>query len=173
MSRQFLLNGWLDWAEILWVCSLGYHILPYVLIFCVTAPKRLCRLNSNLLTTIPYKPLNELSWNFVSMFLRITYCALITKFCVTAPKRLRRDWTQILKTHLLQDHSTDWTEILWVWFLGYWVVPYLLSFCVTTPKRPRQLNSNLEDTTPSKPLNKLSWNFVGMIFRIFSCALST
>ena len=37
----------------------------------------------------------------------------------------------------------DWTEILWVWFLGYLVVPYLLSFCLTAPKQLNQLNSNL------------------------------
>ena len=59
------LNGWMDWAEILWVCSLGY-IVPYLLSFCVTAPKRLRQLNSNLLTTIPNKPLRLLK-KYVSL----------------------------------------------------------------------------------------------------------
>merc|ERR1712102_64583 len=52
-----------------------YHIVPYLLIFCVTVPKQLSRLNSNLLTTIPPKPLNGLCSNFQAMFLDIPSCA--------------------------------------------------------------------------------------------------
>ena len=87
VDYDFLINHWTDWAEILWICSLGYLILPYLLSFCVTAPKRLRQLNSNLLITIPHKPLNRLSWNFVSMFLIVPW---LLSFCVTAPKHLRQ-----------------------------------------------------------------------------------
>ena len=41
-------------------------------------------------------------------------------------------------------------------------MPYLLSFCVTAPKWPSRLNSNLVDTTPPTLLNGLSGNVVGM-----------
>ena len=50
---------------------------------------------------------------------------------------------------------------------------YILSNCVTAPKRLRRLNSNLVDTTPPKPVNEFSWNFVGMFLRIPHFALST
>jgi len=50
-------------------------------------------------------------------------------------------------------------------------VNYLLSVWVTAPKRSHRLNSNLLDTTPPKPLNRLSWNVMGMFLRIPSCAL--
>ena len=146
----------MDWAEILWVCSLAYLIVPYLLSFCVTAHKRLRRLNSNLVDTIPPKLVNGLSWNFVQLLLN-SYA----------------NWTQICWPKFFIKHWAEWPEILWVCPLGYLIVLSLFSFCVTAPKQLRQLNLNLEDTTPSKPLNRLSWNFVGMIFRIFSCALST
>ena len=128
---------------------LGYLVLPPLLSFCVTAPKRLCQLNSNLVETTLPKPLNGLSWYFVGMFLRI------------------------LSRQLLPNGWMDWAEILWVCFLGYLIFPYLLSFCVSAPKRLCQLSSNLLIAIPHKPLNRLSWNFVSMFLRITYCVLIT
>ena len=95
---QFLINYWTDWAKILLVSSLGYLIVPYLLTFYVTAPKRLHLLNSNLLTTIPHKSLNGLSWYFVSMFLRYLIVPYLLRFCITAPKRLRLLNSNLLTT---------------------------------------------------------------------------
>ena len=95
MSRQLLLNGWMDWAEILWVCSLWYLILPYLLSFCVTAPKRLRWLNLNLLTIIPHYHLTdwaEILW--VCFWGNPKKCPNISLLIVVTIKRL------IKKTHI-------------------------------------------------------------------------
>ena len=144
----------MDWADILWVCSLWYLILPYLLSFCITAPKRLHQLNSNLLITIPHKPLNVFSWNFVSMFLIVPW---LLSFCVTAPKHLRRLNSNLEDTIPSKPlYGLSWN------FVGmiFWIFSCTLSttFCVTAPKRPSRLNSNLVDITPPTLLNGLSWN---------------
>ena len=63
--------------------------MPYLLSFCVNAPKHQRCLNSNLVDTTPPIQLNGLSVNVVGLFLNpVVHYSFI--FSVTAPKRLHQ-----------------------------------------------------------------------------------
>ena len=92
----------------MWVYSLGYQIVPYFLSFCVTAPKRLHLLNSNLLTTIPHKPLNGLSWNFVLLKFLLPKNVWVSFFYLCMASEYGEGFISHAQTYMHKIHLTLW-----------------------------------------------------------------
>ena len=134
-----------------WVCYLGYLVVHYLISFCLTVPKQLHQLNSNLEDTTPSKLLNGLSWNFVGMIFRIFFVPYLLIFCVTAlirPHRLscaiKLNWLN--SKFVIATTSQPYNRFslnFRVFYLVCLIVPYLFSYCKTAPKQLNKSNSNL------------------------------
>ena len=101
-----------------------------------------------LVRTTPPKRLDGLSWNLQGIFLRVSSCAPDKNFwCLSVSKSVsyinEKKVHLILSRQFLLNGCMDWASILLVCSLEYLIVLYILSFCVTVPKRLRLLNSKL------------------------------